>query len=324
VSFAYTELALSREWAAPAALMVALHPFLWIYAATVNSELLYILCFLAGIYFYARHRSETSPRNVWTCLILAYLCAVASMFFRPEGRVLVVAMALHMLLYNRKPSQKKLAALACLFAIYGLFALGTHALVRQITGYEPAKQPYGENLYVGASDTGSWNEADGAEFQRVYDQAKTPSEVHAYFFPRALERYREMGMGIPAHFLKKMNVWISDEYLLHLAMSQSGSSRFFPSKAQGDFQRVIFVYDYAFMFFGLLGCIYLVLAGLQKRQPLDLAVFFLAGSILLLMVTEVAPRYTLPYRPLLVLFSVQLFAFTKRKWYNSRVGAKAA
>ncbi len=321
--YLYASLFMSYKWALLTALLVALHPYIWIYANTINAELAFGLFCLFSLYAYQHAHATTFDKKSTPFVFysLAAVCCAVANFFRPVAIILLVALCLHQVMYTRGKVIQPLCVIGVFVLIFALSSSVTHKIVEDITKYPPPTKSYGWNLYVGASANGRWNKEDAEEFARVEKDAYNPSDVQQYFASKALSRYKKIGIGLPGHSLDKLRTWVKSEYMVKVASQRVSASPAFFADDMGGYQTIIFVYDSVIMAMAFLGCFLIPLLRMRGRKPIEATYFFFAGSVSLFMILETAPRYTVSYRPLFCIFAVQLLhvAYTKgRAWYLVR------
>lgn len=320
-SYAFLKRRMAVSLAAAGSLLPALHPSLIIYSDTCNAEIIFgalILCaFFAFVKVAEAEKVETQLQ--WT-VITALLCGISA-FFRPVAILLEAALILYVMLFSPLAPRRKFMIIAILIGIVMVCGMANHILVKKITSYDPPSSAYGWNLYVGASPSGQWNEADAEEFQKILAEASSPSEIQQYFAKKGIERYEEMGTTVLAHSLYKLEPWLSDEYIADETAQDSGNTLFSLKNSTGTVLAVTALIDIPVFFLALTAMIYYLLCGITKQCNILLVlVFYLLGSLLALMLLEVAPRYTISYRMVFCILDV-CFLYELRGKYSKKACA---
>jgi 4-amino-4-deoxy-L-arabinose transferase-like glycosyltransferase len=303
-------------WALGSGLFIALHPFIIIYSATCNAEIIFgTLIFSSFLSFVKSREADSLPKRIRWIAVSAGLCGVSGIF-RPLGIVFAVALLIYLFCCVREKPAVKLTSAAVFAAVLVLFGALNSLAVKEITKYDSPSGSYGWNLYVGASPTGRWNQKDADTFTAVINSAESPSQVQEYFARQAFERYREMGiLGAIRHGLRKFDSWFSARYMADTASYQDPSSPFYSGDARGTYLTLITMVDLPVFIFSLFVCLWVLLRSAGGREDsLTVLVLYLLGSFILLMFLEIAFRYTVSYRIFFSLISsAGLYEITNRR-----------
>ncbi|MCL2083837.1 MAG: glycosyltransferase family 39 protein [Oscillospiraceae bacterium] len=283
------------------AMLLATHPFVIIYCNVCNAEILYGACILWCFFSFcfARERYASHAQKRWFICPAFFLGL--SLLFRPLGVVMLIALAIYALFYMAAGTKDKLMICSVLLAGYMAFNLLCGAVVKGITSYDAPRSSYGWNLYVGGSEEGRWNQADGAEFARVMALSETPTEVQAYFAPKAFARYKDMGAGILRHCLNKLERWHAAEYISRLDEESARAN----TLTKDDYMLPVSVYYVPILLLALAFFLWsCVRSFLGKIDEMSILTLYTIGSFAALMLLELSPRYTVSYH---IMFSLPAF-----------------
>ncbi|MDR0671129.1 MAG: glycosyltransferase family 39 protein, partial [Oscillospiraceae bacterium] len=315
----------SNKLALFSSLLLSLHPFILIYSNTVNAELLYGAFILYSLTaFDAAMHTEAAARVRRVMLYsLSALFLGCSVLFRPLGIILLAAYCLTLLLFPRGRLHRRALVAAGLGCVFFLCNLMDGYIVKQITTFDPPKQAYGWNLYVGLSKFGTWNQSDADEFTEVIHHASTSSEVQTYFAAKAFERMRELGFDLVPHALKKIKFWNPVRYVASEVRRDDKTGRHSMADSQNVVEIAAFSFDTPIFLIGLIGCVW----GLVKRRKSDLLssviAFYITGTFLALSILESGDRYTISHHILLVipavLFVADMLTLSQRKQSRGRI-----
>jgi 4-amino-4-deoxy-L-arabinose transferase-like glycosyltransferase len=290
------------------ALLLATHPFVILYDNTTNAEILYgaciLCCFLS--FSFARERYRHSGKPLFFVVPAIFLGL--SEFFRPLGVILLLALLLYLPLFSEMKRKGAVVAAGLLVGGYVLFGLLNTAVVQGITGYAPAGSGFGGfNLYVGASETGAWNPADGEEFSQVLQSGKSPDEVQRYFEAKAFERYADMGLGVIPHGLRKLWRLHSADYMVAEAFLLHEEHLARHTIPRGAYALAVNLYYIPILLLALAYTVFSFVRGLRGKpdEPLVLSLYT-AGSFAAFLLLEVAPRYMVSYHILFTLLAFEM------------------
>jgi 4-amino-4-deoxy-L-arabinose transferase-like glycosyltransferase len=294
---------MSQKLALAGALLIALHPFMVIYSNTSNAELVFGGLVLLSFFAFAKAQKCLDEHNrpiflyIWVG-VSALLAGFAG-WARPLALLMVLAYAVYIVFFSRSNRMQRVIIVGIYLGIYLSSAQLGGMPVRHYTGYAPASSAYsfGWNLFVGASEAGTWNDEDAARFNEIMREADSPNEIHRYFAHRGLERYRDMGASIIPHTLRKLRVWNAHAYI----------ASFYEGTAQNAVRVITKVYDLTVFLLAIAGGVYLAVKGFRKRfDILYVLLFYLAGSVFALMFLEIAPRYVVSYRMIFCILAVKI------------------
>ena len=313
--FSYLKLYVHPKAALAGALSAALNPTLWIYANTPNAELLFGVFALAALYCFS-YGTVGNFKKVFVGASLA-LCAAAQ-YFRPLGIIALIALLISLITGSGIKPKYKAILTAGGIGFFILCSILSSKMIPLLTDHPVPKKSYGWNLYVGASEHGTWNAADGEVFQSVFENTTTTDEVQNYFAKKAFERYAKMGAGIPVHLFKKLWIWTSSDYIRSVAALERRSGNGFDFGNGSAYRAIIYIYNALMSLFAAMAVAVLPIIRLRKKETIEPALYFFAGSVLLMMFTEIAERYTIGYRFLYSIFAVQAFSVLL---HNRKTGA---
>ncbi len=309
-------------WALAAAFLIALHPIVILYANTCNAELLFgVLVMLALFSFW---QVTTQKRLFWMWgLLSAALCGFAN-WFRPLGILMLAALIFTHLFFANQTLKRSLLLSLSMVLLYVIIGVGTNAAVSHVTHYDPPKQGYGWNLYIGASPNGKWNVADSSLLVDKMKTAQTPTEVQQFFAAEGWARYREMGVHAVPHVLRKIAPWYAASYVAGVATHTTETSPTTLNSLQPALTLLISFIDTPLFLGALLTCFWILYQAFRGQiSRLLPVVFYLLASFLALGLLEIAPRYTISYRPFFCLLTVygvhQLWT-----WHTARQIARNA
>lgn len=302
--FFFCKRSMSVTLSLAAAFSICLHPFTIIYSNTCNAELIFGVLVFAG--FFASLKAKDAPgihvKAIWIAFC-AVLCAISNIF-RPLGILLLIAIAIQIVIFSRNAPRIRAVLSAVLLISYFVVNLGCMMMQEYVTKYPPASNGFGWNLYIGASASGRWNQADADEFTQILRLSSSPSEVHSYFAKKGVERYLDMGLKTIPHMLRKLSPWYATEYIASEAVLQDVQSPFYTVNERGIYLALINIVDYPLFLLSMATCLWVLFSTLKTKEHESLPlVLYLLGSFLVLMVVEIAPRYTISYRPLFCVLS---------------------
>ena len=292
-------------WALAGGLLISMHPFFIIYSTVPNAELMFGMLIIASFSAFLKALDFSGTRRglLWT-LASAVLCGF-TIFSRPLGIIYIIALFIYIFVFSRLGLREKLVSAALYMAMFILFSSLNSHIVNVVTGYDAPSSSYGWNLYVGASEDGQWNTSDGEEFAAAIETFETPSELQKYFAQKAFERYREFNVGsFILHSLKKLNPWIAGTHIANTASRQFDYSPFFSADSWGTYYAIASLYDLVIMFFALAACIRMLAAAVKGTAQAEITlVLYFIGSVMALMILEIASRYTVSYRMIFCIFA---------------------
>jgi hypothetical protein len=269
-------------------LLLCVNPYKMIYAATVNAELLFGACVFFSVAVFDRARRSEGKASWALYAGSAALCAVSALF-RPLGLILVAAVCLYLALFSGTPMKRVLPVCGLFIVSFWLVGLANNGIVKNASGFDIPKRSYGWNLYVGASETGTWNSADGAAFEEMMAGGGTPDEIMAAFADKAFRRYKAMGLGAVPHGLEKLSrLFPATAYL----------QQQLPVKTRTAYLPVLSAFDAPVMILGLLG-LALALWRREKGFVMPLIALYVLGNVAAFMFLEVAPRYFVSFHLLM-------------------------
>lgn len=303
--FSYLKLYVSPRAAFSGALSAALNPFIWIFANTPNAELLFGTFALAALYCFSY---GISGRFKAAFVGVSFALCAAAQFFRPLGIIALISLLIALITQNGVKLKYKALLSAAGIVFFALCSILSAEMVPLLTDHEAPRKSYGWNLYVGASKNGTWNADDGAEFQSVFDSTSTTDEVQDYFAKKAAERYLDLGTGIPVHLFKKLWAWTDSEYIQSMAAMESRSGNGFNFGSGSAYRMIIYIYNGLMSLLTAAAVITLPIIRLKRKENVEPALYFFAGSVLLMMFTEIAERYTIGYRFFYSIFAAQLLS----------------
>ncbi|MCL2004251.1 MAG: glycosyltransferase family 39 protein [Oscillospiraceae bacterium] len=287
------------------AMLLATHPFVIIYCNAPNAEILYGACILWSFitFCFARERYRHTGQKLR--FIVPALFLGLSLLFRPMGVILLIALLLYTVLFSG--AKIKDAAVICSILIAGFFAFNLlcGVIVKGVTSYAAPQSAYGWNLYIGASETGRWNQADAEEFTRVIETAETPSALQRHFAGEAFARYREMGLGVFAHGSKKLLALNSAEYMIQETLLLTEESAARHTLQRIEYSLPVYLYYVPILLLALLFCLWSFVRLLRgERETLLILPLYTVGSFAAFAFLEVAPRYGVSYH---IMFTVLAF-----------------
>jgi hypothetical protein len=264
--------------------------------------LLFGTCILISFVEFARgNRAQTKIR--WLHYALSVLFCGVSIVFRPLGIVFLIAVVIYLALDCKKDRLVEYSTVAIAFVLtWCIFGWINNVIVKQITSYDIGSPSFGWNLYVGASESGSWSKKDGDEFSEVFNKANNANDVQSYFSGKAFERYKEFGIigtlkRVP---MKISKAFVSIEYL---------SKELPESVNRGLYAGLISLYIIPLYSFAALGMVLTLVKNFMKGYfdfNLIIILFFI-GVAIAFMFLEVAPRYTVSIHVLMILPAIMLF-----------------
>lgn len=293
--YGIAEKGLPKPAAMVAGLLFALSPLNIMYPQQVQAELLYGVLILAAIFVYLRAGTKrTFPAMITVGILIGF-----ANFFRPTALILVIALLLHLVLFRCRSIKKTCAGGGLLLLAYLLIIMGTQAGISALLHENYPSSSYGWNLYVGASDTGSWNYEDSREFSKKMAELDDPTDIHEYFAKKGIQRYMDMGTGVLSHFKDKSAVLFSGLYSGSLSERTPDGSILYDID-MGSVSAVFRIVHTLITAGGLLGLILISIGSLKSRgeRPLQTAVIFYIGYALLLLIMESAPRYIVSLIPI--------------------------
>ena len=290
------------------AMLLATNPLVIIYCGTCNAEILYGNCMIWSYvtFCFALKRFE-SARRIRFFLVPAIFLGV-SVLFRPLALLMLIAMLLYLIIISRINYKKCVAICLILLLPFLLCNYLNGLLVKKITTYDAPKSSYGWNLYIGASAAGSWNQADGAEFDSVVAAASSPSEIQTYFAQKAFDRYKGMGFGIVGHSFAKLSRWYAVDYIAQEATLTESPPPQAVNFTQSDYVFPVFLYQVPILLLAMAFFLLLLFRRCFRRDPandnLIILAFYAIGSFIVFAFLEFAPRYTISYH---ILFTIPAF-----------------
>lgn len=286
--YGIAEKGLPKPVAMGAGILFALSPLSILYPRQVQAELLYGVLILAAVFVYLRIGEK---RVLPAMLAVGILIGLAN-FFRPTALILVIALLLHLVLFRGGGLKKICAGGGLLLLSYLLISAGTQAGVSALLQDNYPSSSYGWNLYEGASDTGSWNSEDAAEFSAKTEELGDATAVQEYFAQKGIQRYMDMGTGIFSHFGNKGTLLFSGWYAGNLA-ERGAEGSLLHDIDTGSVSTVFQVVHTSMTVAGLLGFILISIGSLKNRGegPLQAVAIYYIGYALLLLVMEISPRY---------------------------------
>ena len=300
---------LGRPAARLAAFIFVFNPLIIVYCLVPNAELLYGFCALAALYL---HVSLSNGNFAWRCAkyLAVGCCCAAANYFRPLGVIALIAIAID-LLFREGVKKAGYALIIAVPFTAGIVLM--NAQTETITGYKPVVSPYGWNLYVGASENGTWNEADGERFSRISDELNDdPGEIQAFFRDAGVERYKAMGLSVFRLFYKKLNLFDVKNHInsfLKDALRRFGPDSPVVLALNGGIISLCFFVFYLMAFFG-------AAYGLISRKCGDrlafLAAVYLLGSFLVFLILEAAHRHIISYMPLFSVLAANAAEFPEK------------
>jgi hypothetical protein len=328
MAFFLLKRAMPVTWALSAGFLVCLHPFTIIYSNTCNAEQIYVTLVFAAAFIAVQAGGVVCFRKRLALYALsAMLCGLADLF-RPLGLIMAIAISLYLFLANKDAVgwKKTGLAVAAVALVYVLSGLGNNAFQKHLTGYDPPSNGFGWNLYVGASANGRWNQADADVFNAKLREYGDPSKIQSHFAREAVNRYRDMGAGVLPHMARKVSWWHAGEYMAEVATRQRDGTPFYSVRERGTYFALIALIDLPILLLALASCLFLFLSLYKGKTPDLLPVaLYIAGCLPLLMVMEIAPRYTVSFRMLFCVLAVCLVHGAVRRLRNkSGEGYKAA
>lgn len=303
--YLYCRKIMSSTFALSAAMLIGVHPFVIIYSNTCSAELLFMATALTAFFIYAcLPRLEKIWKKLLTMALAALLCGLSNNF-RPLGTVMLVAILIQTAFYSDGQAKTKIMLCSVAIIVFAAIMPVNSAIVKHITAYDPPSSSYGWNLYVGASEDGSWNASDGEEFGEIFDALETPTEIQSFFAEKGIERYRSMGIGMLPHFLRKLSYWNASGHIANTAASQKEVSRFYSSESGGTYGAIASIVDIPVFILALLTMILLFYEAVRGRgSSLLTLAFFQLGIFMVLMVLEIAPRYTVASRIIFCILAI--------------------
>jgi hypothetical protein len=307
--YAFLAMHVPRRWALAGALLAALNPFGWIYANVANAELLFGASALAAAYCCERACAAKARGGGYSAPLLcaAFLCCAAAQFFRPLGVVALIAVCARVAASGAFRWRGRLVAVIAGAAFFSFCSFGVARLTRALTGFDAPARSYGWNLYVGASESGGggWNMADGEKFQAIVADSRSADEVQDYFAKEAIARYKGMGFGVIPHCMKKLWAWVSPKHLIEVSQWRASARMGFGANENTGYDALITGFNALTAAGALLGMALLAWRAVRCGGQPDAALYFFAGSVLLLMFTEIAERYTVGYRFIYAILAVR-------------------
>ena len=294
-------------WAAAGALLISLNPMMIIYSTVCNAEIPFSALIILSFFAYAK-AAETEQEGKYKWLIISALLCGVSQIFRPLTIIMIIALVMWIFIFQKFALKTKLTHAAVICLVFIVFSTVNSMMVKSITGYEPPKSSYGWNLYIGASETGQWNQRDADLFSEKILTAKTPTDLQSFFADAAWQRYRNIGMGTIKHGLDKLQSWLPYGYIASQVYRYEGVELEAPAEELGAYEKAIMMYDLPVLAFALCGCAFAMIKGMSKNSKnhdiILVMAFYVVGSFFVLMLTEIAPRYTVAYRPVFCLLAV--------------------
>jgi hypothetical protein len=206
---------------------------------------------------------------------------------------MLVALLIFALFFSKIKFRDNLIVCPILIVAFILAGLLCGLVVKQITTYDTPSSSYGWNLFVGASETGMWNEEDAIEFGQIESTARTPTEIHEHFASKAFERYREMGLRVIPHGVSKLVMLNSAEYILNLTSQLTEESAHRHTIGRIEYSLAIYMYYVPILLLALAYCLFSFAQLLRKKPDILLVpALYTVGSFAALFFLEVAPRYT--------------------------------
>lgn len=314
-TFLFLKKHVSLHWAVAGGLLICLNPMLIVYATTCNAEMLFCCCIFLSFFFYAKALDmERTPKQYIWILLAACFCCISSLF-RPLTLILLIAYILWILCFHSTSWRHKTAQITLFLLLFFLSSQINGMIVKNITGYDAPKRSYGWNLFVGASEKGTWNQEDANQFSHIMGFSRSPTEIQSYFADQAFARYQEMGSDILPHCLNKLPPWFPYNYVAVSAFLFETPDLKNHDEMIHIYKTIFLVYDLPLFGLALLGSIILMYRCFQKQKPHHVALilsFFLLGCFLVLMLIEIAPRYTISYRFLFPVLGI--LPFYQRKY----------
>ena len=294
-------------WAVAGALIIVLNPMMIIYSSVCNAEIPFSALIILSFFAYVK-AEETKGKGQYKWLAVSAVLCGASQIFRPLTIIMIIALVMWILIFQKSSSKAKMVCVAVICLIFMIFSMANSMMVKSITGYEPPKSSYGWNLYIGASETGQWNQKDADLFSEKISTAKTPTELQRFFADAAWQRYRGIGTGIIKHGLNKLQPWLPYGYVASQVFRYEGVEPADMAEESKVYEKAIMMYDLPILAFALCGCALAMIKGMSKssknRDIILIMAFYIVGSFFVLMLTEVAPRYTVAYRPVFSILAV--------------------
>ena len=294
-------------WAAAGALLIVLNPMMIIYSTVCNAEIPFSALIILSFFAFAK-AVETEKKGQYKWLVISALLCGASQIFRPLTIIMIIALVMWILIFQNFDMKTKIIHVALICLVFMVFSAANSKMVESITGYEPPKSSYGWNLYIGASETGQWNQRDSDLFTERLEIAETPTELQSFFADAAWQRYGDIGTGIIKHGLDKLRPWLPYGYVASQVYRYEGSAPSAPAEELRAYEKAIMMYDLPILALALFGCILAMIKGMSKNSKkydiILIMVFYIVGSFFVLMLTEIAPRYTVGYRPIFCLLAV--------------------
>ena len=287
------------------AMLLATHPFVIIYSNTTNAEILFGACILWSFitYYFAHVKYLNSGAKLWFILPAVFLGL--SLFFRPMGLIMLVALLLHSLVFSKIKLLDNLIICPILIAGFLLFNFLCGAIVKGVTSYDSPGSAYGWNLYVGASEKGQWNPEDAAAFGRVSATASSPTEVQSHFAGEGFARYREIGSDIFEHGRKKMLEMNSADYMVYTTFQLTDVSEEKHELKWVEYALPIYLYYVPILILALAFCLMSFFRSFRgKSDELTILSLYTVGSFAAFVFLEVAPRYAVSYH---IMFTILAF-----------------
>ena len=267
-----------------AVFILAFNPVIIIYATLPNAEILYGTCMLVCLTL-CLYIENNKKKNIVLALLAGLVCGIAN-FFRPLGIIIIIALCMYIFINHKLKSA----------LIYIMLIIVPYLITVQL-GHETPKPSYGWNLYVGSSDFGDWNQKDADLFQEKMIEFYDADETQQYFAKLAFERYGSMGFGIIKHCLSKLKFLFEHEYIANLLDDQVPGAPLYESVDKSIYSLIIFIIDIPIFLLGLFGAFSSAMKALKKEvSPSTLMGICFLGNIIVLMLLEASPRYSIAYR----------------------------
>ena len=287
--------------------LISTHPFIIVYTNTVNAELLYFTCIL-GAYIFTHFADKrcSSDGNVLHFILPALVLGMSTLF-RPLGIILLIAIVLYYLFFSEF-NIKKSAVIVLIFTVsLIMFNALCGVIVKQVTAFDAPKSAYGWNLYVGASESGGWNRADGAEFLEVQERAETPTEIQEYFAEKAFDRYKDIGTDVFSRYVKKLSLWNGITYISRFAESITKESILSGVFKKEEHALIVSYYCMASLVLSALAAILFCRNFFKKTGTVPIILLlYITGSFVVLSLLEMSKRYSVSYFLIFAFLSIEV------------------
>lgn len=282
---------MSPFWGMLAGLVVALSPSSMLFTLLSGGESIYSGLIMCALCSFAVYQKAVKYRQLF--LVFTSLLMAIANYFRPTSIVLLVAICIVFLFYERRKLMNTLIDMVCLIVPFLLVIVLFSALISSVSGYSHLQKGYGWNLYVGANQitNGTWNKEDGLIFQEKFLNNADPSAIQSYFFEQGVLRYQKMGGAVIKLFKNKIQLWSDESYLPYVVTHwQTLYTRFKSDGYQETFRVITNIYNIIFLT-GAFFCIIISSMSDKVHVIVKTLSLYSIGSVILFLFIESAGRY---------------------------------